>query len=154
MLTQLVRTTQQGKEARPTFRPALETLESREVPANIQAQVSAAFHELPLAVTSLQQNINAGNTQNGMNNFNTITNDVNTLNSGAINFASSSRQAIDVTLFQAGVQLYQEGFQLFQTGDTVDANAVGNLGANAIIAGLFDYLSMGNGQSAGDLTLQ
>lgn len=154
MLKQLFRNPQQGKSSQPTFRPVLETLESREVPTTLQAQVSAAFHELPLAVNSLQQNINANNVQNGMNNFKIITNDVKTLSQGAINFSSSSRMQIDTTLFSSGVQLYQEGFQLFQMGDATDGNAIGNLGVQAILGGILDYLSMQNGQSNGNLTLQ
>lgn len=142
-----------SKSSRQTFQPFLETLESRETPSSLQAQVSAAFHELPLAVSSLQQNIMAGNVQNGMNNFQIITNDVNTLANGANNFAPSSRFQIDLALYTSGIQLYQEGFTLFQMNDSPDANAVGNLGAHAAISGLFDFLAMQDGVSNGNLTL-
>ena len=69
MVKQFFGTDSASKSDRPTFRPTLETLESREAPASLQAQVSAAFHELPMAVANLQQNIQAGNTANGMANF-------------------------------------------------------------------------------------
>jgi hypothetical protein len=143
-----------SKTSRSTFQPALETLEARVAPANIQALVSAAFHELPNAVSNLQQNIQAGNVQNGMANFKIITNDVKTLSNGASSFEQSSRSQIDITLYMAGIQLFQEGFQLAQMGDAADANILTNEGANAAIGGLFDFLFMQDGVSTGKLTLQ
>src|SRR6516165_4643335 len=99
MISQLFRYRKETRSSRPTVRPALETLEGREVPSTVQVQVAAALQELPQAVSNLQQNIAAQNLSNAQPNFKVITNDVNLLSQKAIFFASSTRFQIDLTLF-------------------------------------------------------
>jgi hypothetical protein len=153
MIAQLFRSRSENRSSRPTFRPSLETLEGREVPSTLQAQVGAALQELPMAVNNLAANISAQNFQNGQANFKVITNDVNLLSAKAIFFASPSRMQIDITLFNSGVQLYQQGFGLHLQGDNADGNTIGGLGVQAFLAGFQDYLSMTEGQSLGNLNL-
>ncbi len=152
MFRHLFRSRKETRPTRPVFRPALENLESREVPTNV-AQVSAALQELPGAINNLGINIAAQNVKNGEANFNIIRNNVQTLSNNAIFFAPGPRLQIDTALFTGGFQLYQDSFQLLQLGDQQDANLVAQVGVQAVLGGYFDYLAMSNGISKGNLTL-
>jgi hypothetical protein len=153
MFRHLFRSGNQGRSTRSTFRPVLETLESREVPTSIVTQVSAALKELPVAISNLGLNIQAQNLKNGQANFNIISKDVATLSQNVPSFATNSRLQIDTALFSGGFQLFQDAFQLFQINDVSDGNSVAQLGVQAALSGYFDFLSSLSGISQGNLTL-
>jgi len=149
-----IRPAKSGRRERPSFRPVLECLESREVPS--AAQVSAVFNALPNDMNTLQAalaarpaNVNTINTD-----LNTVANDLFTLKLGAPAFAVPSRLQIDNALIVDGVQLLYDGF--LNHGFIPDQQFINvvQTGGASIEAGFSDFLITGFfPQSSGDAVL-
>lgn len=143
-----------ARRERPTFRPFLETLESREVPSC--ADTSAAFDRLPAEMNTLQASLAARppdvNTINS--NLSTVANDMFQLKLGAPSFTVSDRLQIDNALFIDGVQLIYAGFLNYPFIPAVQFVNVEQLGAAAIQVGATDFLVTGFfPQTSGNCTL-
>ncbi len=152
MIRQLFHSRKVFRQARPTVRPTLESLEAREVPTSVQAAVSAAFQELPGAMNGLGLSIAQNNPNNGNPQVVIIQNDINTLANNASQFAQPSRQQIDVALFTNGFQLIQDGLGLAPIAPNTAAG-IQNLGVTAIVSGYIDYIEANSGISNGNLQL-
>ena len=123
---------------RPSFRPVLETLESREVPTS--AQVSAAFNQLGADVNSLQATL-AGrpvNIDNFNTNLSTVGNDLVTIAIGAPGFVASDRLRIDSALYTNGLVLIFDGYTNLSVLPTPQFLNIVELGQGAVRQGLLD----------------
>lgn len=143
MLGKLFRSVKQSPPQRPTFRPVLESLESREVPS--AAQVSAAFNQLPTDLNNLQASLAArpADLNAITTNFNAVATDMLILRVGASNFVLGSRLKIDNALVTDGIVLLYDGFLNHAfIGDTQFLNVV-QLGGAALEFGFLDSLEAG-----------
>jgi hypothetical protein len=138
-----IRSPKSGRRERPSFRPVLECLESREVPS--VAQVDAAFNQLPTAMNNLTAslaarpaNVNTINTDLGI-----VINDLATLKLGASAFSVGSRLQIDSALFTDGLQLLFDGFSNQAFIPSQQFLAVLGTGFGSIEAGFTDFLVTG-----------
>lgn len=142
-----------GRRERPTFRPVLETLESREVPS---AQVNAAFSQLPDAMGNLQASLAARPADvNTINvNLGVVINDFFLLKVGAPSYVEGDRLRIDNTLFTDGLQLIYGGFLNYPFIPSTQFVDVLQVGATAIQSGFSDFLLAGFfPQTSGTATL-
>jgi hypothetical protein len=143
MIGKLFRSRKESPPERPTFRPVLESLESREVPS--AAQVTVAYHELPTNLNNLQASLAARPTDpNAINtNYNAVAGDMLTLRVGASNFVYGSRLRIDNALVTDGIVLIYDGF--LNHGFILDSQFVNvvQLGASALEFGFFDAIEAG-----------
>jgi hypothetical protein len=126
---------------RPTFRPVLESLESREVPT--AAQISAAFHALPNNVAALNANLNIANTPVVQFQIAQVTNDIFLLKTGAPGFVEGDRLRIDSALFTNGLQLIFDGFNAFPRNSEATSITVIQLGIDAVRSGGIDFVITG-----------
>jgi len=138
-----IRSQKNGRRERPSFRPVLETLESRVVPS--AAQVSAAFNQLPTDMNNLQgtlagrpPDVNAINTNLGV-----VINDMFLLKTGAPGFVTGDRLQIDTALLTDGLQLLYGGFSNYPFIPATQFINVLDVGAGAIEAGFSDILLAG-----------
>ena len=141
-----------SRPQRPTFRPHLETLESREVPTC--AQVSAAFNQLPAAVATLQASITAHDV-NGINvNLGPVVNDMFLMRSGAPGFTVGDRERIDGALVANGLRIAFTDFRALSFIPMPQFENVLNVGVSAIQQGVQDFLFTSFfPASSGDCTL-
>ena len=138
-----IRSPKSGRRERPSFRPVLECLESREVPS--AAQVSAAFNQLPTDMSNLQASL-AARPANGATvqmDLNAVASDMFTLKLGAAGFTPSSRLQIDNALFVDGLQLLYAGFYNHAFIPSQQFINVLDTGAAAVEAGFTDFLVTG-----------
>jgi hypothetical protein len=136
-----LRSHNKSRSERPSFKPCLEALESREVPTC--AQTSAAFNELPTNVNNLVASINARDV-NGINtNINLVANDMFQLAAGAPGFIPSNRTLIDTALITDGIVLIFNGFKSFAFIPIPQFENVVQLGATAARVGFIDLLQTG-----------
>jgi len=138
MIGNLLRFRERSRRERPTFKPCLESLESREVPTT--AQTIAAFQALPGDVNNLIANLNARNIGGVEASVNTVAGDMFQLQAGAAAFTTSSRLTIDSALISQGIVLIFEGFNNFAFIPTQDFENLVQLGATAARAGIVDTL--------------
>jgi hypothetical protein len=103
MKVSFFRSRKPGRPKGPSFRPALECLENREVPAVTTA--SAAFTDLPTAVSAVQADLTSGNTSKFATDLANVNNDVSILFKNAASFTHQDRQRIDMALFSNGLRL-------------------------------------------------
>src|SRR5690348_4807678 len=108
MMNKLLPSRTGTRPERPSFKPFLEALESREVPTC--TQTSAVFHALPTAVSDLTASINARDVNAINANINTIAGDVFQLVLGARGFTIPSRLQIDSALVTNGISMVLSGF--------------------------------------------
>ena len=138
MIGRLLRSRVRRTPERSSFRPVLETLESREVPSS--AQVSAAFNQLAADVNSLQATL-AGrpvNIDNFNTNLSTVGNDLVTIAIGAPGFVASDRLRIDTALYTNGVVLIFDGYNNISVLPTPQFLNIVELGQGAVRQGLLD----------------
>jgi hypothetical protein len=123
---------------RPSFRPVLETLESREVPTS--AQVSAAFNQLAADVNSLQATlaVRPVNIDNFNTNLSAVGNDMVTIAIGAPGFIASDRLRIDNALFTNGQVLIFDGYTNISALPTPQFVNIVALGQGAVQQGFLD----------------
>jgi hypothetical protein len=138
MIGNLLRSRTKSRPERPTFKPCLESLESREVPTC--AQTSAAFDVLPNDMNNLIANLNARNISALNTSINTVASDMFQLQAGASGFTVSSRLTIDSALISQGIVLIFEGFNNFAFIPTQSFENLVQLGATAARAGITDLL--------------
>src|SRR5579871_5230440 len=141
MIGELFRSRKHRPTQRPTFRPHLETLESREVPT--AADVSAAFHALPGNVAALNANLNIANTPVVQYNISLVTNDIFLLRVGAPGFVTGDRLRIDSELFTQGLNLIFDGFNAFPVNSEATSITVIELGIQAVRSGATDFVLTG-----------
>jgi hypothetical protein len=141
MIGSLFRSSKQSRPARPSFRPVLESLESREVLSS--SQVSAAFHALPGDVTNLRTSLINQDNATIKSNLQTVASDVFLLRTGAPGFVTSDRLRIDDELFINGIRLVFAGFSaLTVNNQTTSVQTIG-LGEDAIRGALVDLTIAG-----------
>jgi hypothetical protein len=92
-----------GRPKGPSFRPNLECLENREVPA--VATASAALTNLQTAVSAVQADLASGNTSKFATDLAHVKNDVSILLKDAAHFTPQERRHIDMALFSDGLRL-------------------------------------------------
>jgi hypothetical protein len=141
MIGSLFRSRKKSRPQRPSFRPALESLESREVPTS--AQVSAAFHALPGDVTTLRTSVMTPNNPTFNNDLRTVINDVAILHFGAPGFITGDRLRIDNALFVNGLRMIFNGFSALNVNNQTQPLEVIGVGESAAISGLTDSLIVG-----------
>ncbi len=143
MIGNRFRSDKQNRPKRPTFRPVLESLESREVPSVADSQ--AAFFELPGAVDTLVRSMQArppvvANIQTNLAN---VTQDVVLLEYTARNFVPDSRLQIDSALIVNGLKLVVQDFNNFPPIEAPQFVSIARLGFSAIESGALDLLVTG-----------
>jgi hypothetical protein len=138
MIGELLRYRGRRTPERSSFRPFLETLESREVPTS--AQVSAAFHQLPVDVNNLQATLAARpvNIENFNTNLSAVGNDMVTIAIGAPGFVPSDRLRIDSALYTSGLVLIYDGYTNINVLPTPQFLNIVELGQGAVRQGLLD----------------
>lgn len=143
MLGKLFRAHKRNRPERPSFRPVLESLESREVPS--AAQASAAFDALPTDVSNLVASMQARPTDSNAigANLSVVTNDILLLEFSARNFVVSDRLQIDNALITNGIILFFQGFNNFPNFPSDQFVSVLRLGASAVESGFADSLLTG-----------
>lgn len=143
MIGNFLHSHKQSRSERPSFRPVLESLESREVPSC--ADVSAAYDRLPTDMNNLQANMAARpadvNTINA--DLSAVANDMFQLKLGASNFAVPYRLQIDNALFVDGLKLIIAGFQNYPFIPPQQFVNVEQVGGAAVEAGFFDWVETG-----------
>ena len=141
MFGNLLRSRKESRPERPSFRPFLESLESREVPAC--AQTSAAFDILPTNMNNLLASVSAHDV-NGINaNINIVAANMFQLKLGATGFVEGDRLRIDNALLTNGIVLIFNAFNTFPFIPVPQFESLVQLGATAARAGLFDSLVTG-----------
>jgi hypothetical protein len=143
MIGNRFRSHKQNRPKRPTFRPVLESLESREVPSVADSQ--AAFFALPGAVDTLIRSMQArppvvANIQTNLAN---VTQDVVLLEYTARNFVPDSRLQIDSALIVNGLKLVVQDFNNFPPIEAPQFVSIARLGFSAIESGALDLLVTG-----------
>ncbi|HZV04500.1 MAG TPA: hypothetical protein VE999_05370 [Gemmataceae bacterium] len=138
MIGNLFRSRKRIRSERPSFKPCLESLESREVPST--AQTIAAFNALPTDMNNLIANLNARNIPGVESSINTVASDMFQLQVGASAFTTTSRLTINSALISNGIVLIFEGFNNFAFIPTQDFQNLVQLGATAARAGFTDLL--------------
>jgi hypothetical protein len=154
MIGQLFRSQKRRRPERPTFRPMLESLESREVPSS--ANVSAAFDSLPTDMGNLEASLAARPVDvNAVAvNLAAVANDLITMQLGAAAFAVPSRLQIDNALLVNGIKLVFDGFNTYPAIPSSQFVQIERLGFNAAINGFTDSLETGFfPQTTGDAVL-
>jgi hypothetical protein len=143
MIGKLFRSRKPSPPERPSFRPVLERLESREVPST--AQAVAAFHALPTDVSNLQASlaarppdVNAINT-----NYNAVAGDMFILRVSASNFRIDGRLRIDNALLTDGLVLIYSGFLNHGFIPNQQFVNVVQLGGSAVEFGFLDSIEAG-----------
>jgi len=143
MFGKLFRSRKQSRPERPSFRPTLESLESREAPSC--AQASAAFHALPTDVNNLVTSLSARpanvNTINA--NLAAVSNDLFLLQFSARNFVVPDRLQIDNALVVNGITLLFQGYNNLSFIPPAQFLSTVRLGTAAIEAGALDFLVTG-----------
>lgn len=141
-----------SRPERPIFRPLLESLENREVPSC--AQVSAAFDQLPAAISNLQNSLYAHDAAAINTNLATVTNDLFLLHAGAGGFTTSDRLRIDGALFADGLRMIYSDFHAFPGAPIPQFLNVIEVGYTAAQQGAEDFLFASFfPQTSGDCTL-
>lgn len=152
MFGKLFRSRKQKRTERPTFRPTLESLESREVPS--VAQVSAAYDALPTDMSNLEASLAARDIPGVGTNLSTVGSDMFTMVLGAPAFNLSSRLLIDNSLVVNGIKLVYDGFNTYPAIPAAQFVHIERLGFAAISHGAFDSLVVGFfPQTTGDAVL-
>ena len=143
MIGKLFRAHKRNRPERPSFRPVLESLESREVPS--AAQASAAFDSLSTDVGNLVASMQARPTDSNAISANlaVVTTDILTLQFSARNFIVSDRLQIDNALVTNGIILFFQGFNNFPNFPPNEFVSVLRLGASAVESGVLDSLLTG-----------
>jgi|GEM_PF-2959616 hypothetical protein len=143
MIANLFRSHNRSRPERPTFRPMLESLESREVPT--AAQASAAFDALPTDMSNLVASMTARPVDfNAVNtNLAAVTQDMVLLQYSARNFVVPDRLLIDNALVTNGLTLVYQGFNNYPFITAGQFVSVERLGFQAIGEGAFDFLVTG-----------
>ena len=138
MIGKLLRCRPRRTPERSSFRPVLETLESREVPTS--AQVSAAFNQLPAEVNNLQATLAARpvNIDNFNTNLSAVGNDMVTIAIGAPSFVASDRLRIDNALYTSGLVLIFDGYTNIGVLPTPQFLNIVELGQGAMRQGFLD----------------
>jgi hypothetical protein len=138
MIGELFRWHNRRTSERPSFRPALETLENREVPTS--AQVSAAFNQLAADVNNLQAAVAARpvNVDNFNTNLSAVGNDMVTIAIGAPGFVASDRLRIDNALYTNGLVLIFDGYTNLSALPAPQFVNIVALGQGAVQQGLLD----------------
>jgi hypothetical protein len=138
MISKLLRCRDRRAPDRSSFRPVLETLESREVPTS--AQVSAAFIQLPADMNNLQATLAARpvNTDQFNTNLSAVGNDMVTIAIGAPGFVASDRLRIDTALYTNGLVLIFDGYDNINVLPTLQFLNIVELGQGAVRQGLLD----------------
>jgi hypothetical protein len=153
MIGNLIRSRKQSRPERPSVRPALETLEGREVPSS--ANVSAAFHALPVNVADVRASLATHDNTSINNSLSNVINDVFILRIGAPGFSVPSRLQIDNALFTNGLRLIFDGFNSLNVSnnETVVANVIA-VGIRTVEIGIVDFTITGFfPQTSGDAVL-
>ena len=137
MIGNLFRSRQQSRPERPSVRPVLESLESREVPTT--ADIIAAFHALPGDVANVNAALASHNTNSINSSLSVVINDVFILRIGAPGFVTGSRLQIDNALFTNGIRLIFNGFNNLNVSNNefAVANVIG-VGIRTVEFGLID----------------
>jgi hypothetical protein len=139
---------------RSSFRPELESLESREVPSS--AQVSAAFNQLTTDMTNLQASLAARpvNTGNFNTNLTAVGNDMLILAIGAPGFVPADRLRIDGALYSNGWVLIFDGYSNIGLLPTPQFINIVEVGVGAVQQGFLDgSLTSSFPSSSGSATL-
>jgi hypothetical protein len=131
-------TRSQGRPERPSFRPVLETLEGRELPSSIQAQVMTTLTQLPNAIRDLQINLSFNNSARLAADIQTISNDASFLLSSAVLFVPSTHFGIDQVLFSDGVLMIREARTIPQANTTLQSQVV-RLGFDMAVLAFLDF---------------
>jgi hypothetical protein len=139
---------------RSSFRPVLESLESREVPSS--AQVSATFTQLTTDMSSLQAAVTARpvNTDNFNSSLTAVATDMVTLGIGASGFTAADRLQIDGALYSDGWTLIFDGYSNIGALTTTQFANIVALGIGAVQEGFWDsYLTNALPGTSGTATL-
>ena len=142
MIGNLIRSRKHRRPERPSVRPVLESLESREVPSS--ANVSAAFHALPGDVANVNASLASHDTNSINSSLSVVIQDVFVLRTGAPGFVTTDRLQIDNALFINGIRLVFDGFNNLNISN--NENAVANVigvGIRTVEAGLVDFAIAG-----------
>lgn len=154
MIGKLFLSHKRSRPERSTFRPTLESLESREVPT--AAQVSAAYHALFTDMSNLVASMTARPVDQTAvdTNFTDVNNNVLLLQFSARNFVPTDRLLIDNALVTSGVSLVFQGFNNFPSISAGEFVSIVRLGSSAIESGALDSLVTGFfPQTSGDSVL-
>jgi hypothetical protein len=152
MLEELFRSRKPNRPERPSFRPVLESLESREVPSC--ADVSAAFNQLPAALGNLEASLAARDTNGVNNNMGVIINDLILLKTGAPGFTTGDRLQIDSALFGDGIRLLYDGYNTYPFIPAQQFLNIVRVGAASAEQGAVDFFLTGLfPSSSGNCTL-
>ena len=142
----------QSRPERPSFRPVLESLEGRELPSSVQAEVTSLLTQLPNRVRDLQINLSFNNSARVAADIQTISNDASFLQSNAALFVPSARFGIDQVLFTDGVQLIRDAVTTPRINTTLQSQVV-RLGFDVAVMAFLDFRLSQITPSSGHLTL-
>ncbi len=142
----------QSRPGRPSFRPVLETLEGRELPSSVQAEVMSILTQLPNTVRDLQINLSFNNSARVAADIQTISNDASFLLSNTALFVPSSRLGIDQVLFADGVQVIRDAVTTPRVNTTLQSEVV-RLGFDVAVMAFLDFRLSRITPSSGRLTL-
>lgn len=143
MIGELSLSHKRSRPERPTFRPTLESLESRLVPT--AADVSAAYHALFTDTSNLVASMTARPVdQSAVDaNFNLVRGDMALLEYSARNFVPADRLLIDNALVTSGFSLVYQGFNNFPFISAGEFVSIERLGFSALENGALDSLVTG-----------
>lgn len=154
MIGKLFLSHKRSRPERPTFRPTLESLESREVPT--AAQVSAAYHALFTDMSNLVASVTARPVDQTAvdTNFTAVRSDMLLLQFSARNFVPTDRLLIDNALVTSGITLVYQGFNNFPSISAGEFVSIERQGFSAIADGALDSVVTGFfPQTSGDSVL-